>query len=78
MRHFKELMPFEEHYCQYDTVINAVEDDSSPHLGSDDVFVSGNRHSCQKFIKGWVSGQGQSCKGIHDQVDPEHLNWAQR
>ena len=59
-------------------MVDTVEDDSSPHLRSNDVFVSGVGHSCQKFIKGWIGGQGQSCKGVHDQVDPEHLNWGQR
>ena len=70
-------MAFEEHDGQDDAVVDTVEDDSSPHLRSNDIFVSGIRHSCQKFIEGWFGGQGQSCKSVHDQVDPEHLNWSQ-
>ena len=77
MRNSKELVAFEEHDGQDDAVVDTVEDDSSPHLGSNDVLMSGVRHSCQKFIEGWIGGQGQSCKGVHDQVDPKHLNWGQ-
>ena len=37
--YFEELMTFEQHYCEDNTVIEAVEDNSSPHLWGYDMFM---------------------------------------
>ena len=73
----KYLMALEKHNAQDDAVVNAVEDDPSPHLRSDDMLMPRVWHSGQEFIKWGVSGQGQSCQSVHNQVDPKHLNWSQ-
>lgn len=71
-------MAFEQDDAQNQAVVDAVEDDSSPHLRSDDILVPGIGHSLQQFVYWGLSGQSQSSKRIHDQVDPEHLNGSQR
>lgn len=73
----KELVTLEEHDGQDNAVVDTVEDDSSPHLGGNNMLISTIWHSGQEFIEWGVSGQGQSCQSVHNQVDPKHLNWGQ-
>jgi hypothetical protein len=47
MRYMEDLISLEKHDAQNQTMVNTVEDDSSPHLRSDNVFISSIRHSLQ-------------------------------
>lgn len=42
--------------------------------GSDQWLVLALRGTVENLFSGRVSGKGQGCKGIHDEVDPEELN----
>ena len=46
----------------------------SPHDRGDNRSVLMVWHSGQDVIGWWLSGKGKSSEGVHDQVDPKHLN----
>lgn len=58
MRHSKQFIPFEEDNAKNNTVIDTVEDNSSPHLRRDDMLISGVRHSLQELIDRRLGSQG--------------------
>lgn len=74
----KDLITLEEDNSKYQTLVDSVENDDSPHLGSNDVLFSRVGHSLQQLIGGRLGGQGKGSKGIHDQVDPQHLDRSER
>jgi len=52
-------------------------DNISPHKGSNQGSILFVGHPFQYFYQGWLSGEGQSSKRIHNQIDPEHLDCCQ-
>ena len=54
-----------------------MHDDVLPHLGGDEVFEFRVGLSGQQLFCWWFSGEGEGSHGVHDQVDPEHLNGAE-
>ena len=74
MRHTENFVSFEQDDGQNDAVVDAVEDYSSPHLGSNNVLVSSIWHSFQQFVNRRLSRQSQGSQCVHDQVDPKHLD----
>ena len=59
---------------QHNNLIDGLTKDISPHDTIDEVLVSAIGLSLEEFIFGGFSGKGQRSKGIHDKIDPEHLD----
>jgi hypothetical protein len=55
-------------------LVDSVAEDVSPHDWGDDEVVLLVWLSKEDVIGWWLSGKGESAEGIHDQVDPEHLD----
>ena len=55
----------------------ALTDDELPHLVGDESFSLGVWLSLEEFVTWGFSGKGEGGEGIHDQVDPQHLNWVE-
>ena len=51
-----------------------MEDDKFPHLGGDKAFSLGVGFSLEEFVAGGLGGEGEGGEGIHDEVDPQHLD----
>lgn len=58
---------------------NSLTNDVLKHLLRNNVFISAVWMSIQEFLCWWFSCQCQAGQGIHNKVDPEHLdrleNW---
>ena len=53
----------------------SVAQDVAPHRSIDDHRVSAFWHSTLDDVSArWLSSEGQSSKGVHDEVYPKHLN----
>lgn len=68
---------FEEDGSQKNDLPNSLADDVLPHVGSNQTLESWIWFSLKKVFSWRLSGQGQRGEGIHDEVDPQHLNWVQ-
>ena len=69
---------FEEDSAEDDYLEEALTDDVFPHLGGDQVLEFGVGLAGQEFF-GWGFGcEGERGHGVHDEVDPQHLDGAQR
>jgi hypothetical protein len=55
-------------------LIETLADNVSPHGCSDYLLISCIGFLEEKFIAGGFSGEGKGCEGVHDEVDPEHLD----
>lgn len=58
-------------------MVDSVTEDISPHDWGDDSVVFIVWLSLEDLHGWWFSGKGESSEGIHDQVNPEHLNGSQ-
>lgn len=59
---------------QNNDLIESMSKDVSPHKFGHDWCIFVIRLSSENIISWWFSGESESCEGIHDKVDPEHLN----
>lgn len=48
------------------------------HGGGEEGLAGGVGGEVQHGVGGLLSGQSQRCQGVHDQVEPQHLNCCQR
>ena len=55
-------------------LVDSVAENVSPHDGRNDKVVLLVWLSKENVIGWWFSGKGESAEGIHDQVNPEHLD----
>lgn len=46
----------------------------SPHHGGNDGVVLGVRWSIKDFWSWWFCGESKGSEGIHDKINPKHLN----
>jgi len=60
-----------------DRLVDGVSENVSPHDFSNDGSVLVIWLSLKNGVIWWLSSQSKSGEGIHDQVDPEHLNGSQ-
>ena len=74
----KIIFTFEENSTEHDNLKNALTDDVFPHLRGNQIFEFGVRFSLEKLVCGRLSGKGKRGHGVHDEVDPQHLDRAQR
>jgi len=63
---------------EHNDLVNSVAENVSPHDWGDDKVILLVWGSKEDFIGWWFSGKGESAEGIHDQVDPEHLDGSKR
>lgn len=64
----------EHHDNQHDDLVNTVAEHIPPHHWSNNKVVFLVRLSLENLIGWWFSSKGQSSEGIHDQVNPQHLD----
>lgn len=65
--------------CEHDNhedsnLVDSVTEDISPHDWGDDRVVLIVWLSLEDLHGWWFSGKGESAEGVHDQVNPEHLD----
>ena len=70
------IVTLEEDGSKNDNLQASLKNDIFPHVGSDEVLESGVRGSLEEIITWGFSGEGEGGEGVHDEVDPEHLNGA--
>jgi hypothetical protein len=49
-------------------------DDEFPHLVGDETFTLGIGLALEELFTGGLSGEGKRGEGVHDKVDPQHLD----
>lgn len=69
-----EVFTSEDGGEEHEAHIQCHDVDVFHHLPRDNVVVSVLRRPFEKFWLGHFSGQSESSKGVHDQVDPEELD----
>lgn len=69
-----ELLAPEDENDQNYELEDGLADDVLEHGGRDDVLVSGMGSTVQQFLSGLLGCQSKRGKGVHDQIDPEHLD----
>ena len=74
----REGNTFEEEYTEDTDLNQTLTDDEFPHLISDEAFTLRVGLSFEQFITRRLSGKSERSKGIHDEVDPQHLNRVER
>ena len=57
-----------------DNLVESLAEDVPPHDFVHNLVGFGFRFAVEKILAGRLSSEGESCKGIHNQVDPKHLN----
>lgn len=61
-----------------DNLIDGMSENISPHDLVDDGSRFGVWSSVQNIVHWWLGCQGEGTEGIHDKVNPEHLDGVQR
>merc|ERR1740117_1693749 len=67
----------EDNNGDYDRLVDGVSENVSPHDFSNNGSVLVIWLSLKNGVIWWLSSQSKSGEGIHDQVNPEHLNGSQ-
>lgn len=75
--HIKNLRSPEQDDDQNNYLENGTDHDEAPHLRSDDLLCARVGHAEKKLIGRRLSCQCESSQSVHNQVDPQHLNWSQ-
>ena len=70
------IVTLEEDGSKNDDLQDSLKDDIFPHVGSDEILESRVGGSLEEIVTWGFSGEGERGEGIHDEVDPEHLNGA--
>ena len=68
----------EEDGAEDEDLEGALSDDVLPHVGSNQALEARIRFAFEKVITGRLSCEGERGQGVHDQIDPKHLNWRER
>ena len=74
----EDISTGEEHNDKDGSLIDALTDDVSPHDWGNDDIVSAIGRLVEEVITGGFSSKSEGSEGVHDQVNPEHLNWGKR
>lgn len=63
---------------EHDHLVDGVTEDVSPHDIGDDLSVLMVRRSLENILFRRLGGECESSEGVHDKVDPEHLDGVER
>lgn len=74
---FHNNISVEQENGQNEDLINSMSDNVSPHDWGNHVLSLSVGFSVEQIWSGFLSGEGERGEGIHDQVNPEHLNGVQ-
>ncbi len=69
---------FEEDGTEDNDLQQTLSDNVLPHVSSDQTLKLRVGLSGEKLIGGRLGGQCQGGQGVHDEVDPQHLDGTQR
>lgn len=74
----EEILSDAEKKDQDDELVESLSEDVSPHDCIDDLGGLACWLAIQEGIIRRLSGKGECSEGVHDQVDPKHLNGSER
>jgi len=64
----------EEEDAEDGDLCQSLTDDELPHLVGDEAFTLGDGLALEELVTGGLGGEGQRGEGVHDEVDPQHLD----
>jgi len=68
------LGAFEDEDEQDDNLVDGMAEDVAPHNSVNNAIIALVGETFEQGFAGRLSREGKRCQGVHDQVDPEHLD----